>query len=99
MEVTEYPVYERCRTCGDFFIKSETVQAAFCSNICALHYTECANCGRYFPSPGPPARGEASGIKKVKNREDFCSPDCAVVYEKETKDYTEINTAGGFEWN
>lgn len=55
--------YIRCRTCGDYFIKSEAVNNLFCSNFCTRKYTKCLKCGKFF-------------IKDSTMENDVCSPEC-----------------------
>ena len=61
--------YFRCRTCGEYFLKSDAVNKVFCSNVCATKYTRCENCGKFF-------------TKTYKTDDNFCSDTCRERYDE-----------------
>jgi len=59
-------IYLRCRNCGRLVPEEEVFARWYCSRECALQFTSCPNCGKYFEA------GKGAG--------DFCSPDCAQIH-------------------
>lgn len=59
--------YLRCRNCGRLIDEKEVFARWYCCRDCALQFTSCLNCGKYFE------KGKGSG--------NYCSPECAQTYE------------------
>ena len=70
--------YIRCRNCGKQILKEETFGNWYCSKACALRFTQCPICGRFFES------GKGSG--------EYCSPDCARTSPDDTRYSQESDT-------
>jgi hypothetical protein len=76
-------VYFRCRTCGEYFLKSEAVNEVFCSNLCAKNFTRCRTCGKYF-------------TKTYKDDPPYCSDKCSKNYTELIKNIKIENNNGEF---
>jgi hypothetical protein len=57
----------RCRNCGVYFDRNETVQEYYCSEVCAQQFGRCSTCGGFFD------RADAE-------YEYFCSEECREAY-------------------
>jgi len=75
--------YFRCRTCGEYFLKSDAVNDVFCSNLCAKKFSRCLTCGKYY-------------TKTYKDDPPYCSVECGQKYPDKLKDIKIEETNGEF---
>ncbi len=68
LNTEENAEYIRCRNCGSYIEKNQSISGVFCSEKCAEVFTRCPNCGSFF-----------SAINKDLHN-GFCSIDCEAVY-------------------
>lgn len=60
--------YIRCRNCGKYVEKNQSVGTVYCSEKCAGTFTRCPNCGKFFP------------VINIELHNGFCSAECEAVY-------------------
>ena len=63
--------YMRCRNCGRYIEKNQSVGELYCSEQCAQLFTRCKNCGNFFQ------------IKKNNRQSVFCSLECKAEYSED----------------
>ncbi len=63
--------YIRCRNCGRYIEKNQSISEIYCSETCAGTFTRCPNCGKFFPA-----------LNKERHN-GFCSLECETVYNED----------------